>query len=287
MSKLIVSGKTAKQKQRMAARGEIIRICHGLYLYREPHPLELSRILCNRDPQLCLTGKSAMEFYLRVKMTFPLHLAGTTARNVEPWFQVSRTRRLQGWGYADARVHMPLLAAENLDEDTAIEFVETYYGGRNGQSSYEHDCSFIANYSAKMKDLQSKIVLNSDSWAEKELYRALHKEGLKVLSNVKLGAYFWDLYLPKHKILIEVDGFEFHSKKLETFVQDRWKANDAVIAGYRVLRFSGSCIKHELAAVVQEILAAVKGTRPMPKQGVWLKHWIFHRGMPPEYFEYS
>lgn len=58
------------------------------------------------------------------------------------------------------------------------------------------------------------------------------------------------------KLAIEVDGWEFHSGR-SAFERDRWRQNDLVLAGWRVLRFTAAMIRDQPELVVRQIEEAL------------------------------
>jgi very-short-patch-repair endonuclease len=46
-----------------------------------------------------------------------------------------------------------------------------------------------------------------------------------------------DLLLPAHRLIIEADGRRWHTR-VQDFDKDRWRDNEAVAHGYRVLHFT-------------------------------------------------
>jgi very-short-patch-repair endonuclease len=70
--------------------------------------------------------------------------------------------------------------------------------------------------------------------------------------------YFVDIGFPGHRLAVEIDGREFHSGPAE-FERDRWRQNDLVNAGWRVLRFTARRVEeapHLVIATIREALAA-------------------------------
>lgn len=69
--------------------------------------------------------------------------------------------------------------------------------------------------------------------------------------------YRVDIFLPEHALVIEVDGFAYHSSK-SAFQEDRKRQNAIVAAGYRVLRYYNGQIRNEIDAVIEEIAACIR-----------------------------
>lgn len=74
----------------------------------------------------------------------------------------------------------------------------------------------------KMPDWQLAKVTDKNFYIEKKLYLALKNAGYKVKTHVIFGSYEVDLYLPKHKLVIEADGYTFHNSP-EQKERDRMK----------------------------------------------------------------
>jgi very-short-patch-repair endonuclease len=74
------------------------------------------------------------------------------------------------------------------------------------------------------------------SQAERRLLEALRRAGFAPETNTGVGGYEVDLYLPEHRLVIEVDGDPFHSARPD---RRRAYARDAALGviGVRVLRF--------------------------------------------------
>lgn len=66
--------------------------------------------------------------------------------------------------------------------------------------------------------------------------------------------YRVDIYIPRSKIVIEMDGFAYHKSK-SSFQKDRERQNDFMAHGYRVLRYYTGQILHDLGGVVDQICA--------------------------------
>lgn len=75
------------------------------------------------------------------------------------------------------------------------------------------------------------------------------KEGL--ISNRRYKA---DIYLPDSRIIVEMDGFQYHRSK-DAFQKDRIRQNLLVEHGYAVLRYFTAQVKNDLESVINQIVA--------------------------------
>ena len=66
--------------------------------------------------------------------------------------------------------------------------------------------------------------------------------------------YRIDLAYPEHKIAIEIDGWEYHRSR-SAFEDDRNRANDLVVAGWHVLRFTSDITDAQAVATVAAALS--------------------------------
>jgi very-short-patch-repair endonuclease len=70
--------------------------------------------------------------------------------------------------------------------------------------------------------------------------------------------YYLDIGFPDIKVAVEIDGREFHSSPAD-FETDRWRQNDLVNAGWRVLRFTARMLDEVPHLVLAAIAEALTG----------------------------
>ncbi len=72
---------------------------------------------------------------------------------------------------------------------------------------------------------------------------------LEVMRQVSIGKYFADFYYPENKVVLEVDGRQWHStkKQVEHDMERNRYMNDN---GYCVVRVSGSMVKNNAEGIV-------------------------------------
>lgn len=71
-------------------------------------------------------------------------------------------------------------------------------------------------------------------------------------ANVNLGRYEVDFLWRNEKLIVEVDGYAFHSSR-SSFERDRRKDQELGAAGYRVIRITWRQITDEGAAVIAQM----------------------------------
>src|SRR5690348_10726379 len=78
------------------------------------------------------------------------------------------------------------------------------------------------------------------SWSERRPLSLIREAGLPVpLTNRQLHGFQVDAVWPDVKLVVEVDGYEFHRDRA-SFENDRARDAMLVAAGYRVIRFTAT-----------------------------------------------
>lgn len=105
------------------------------------------------------------------------------------------------------------------------------------------------------------------SEAERRLGRLLTEAGLGGFRrNLRIGSAVADLAYPDARVLIEVDGWAWHTDTVR-FQRDRSRQNDLVLADWTVLRFTWRDIDSRPAECVRAVARALD-RRPGPDR-VW------------------
>ena len=95
------------------------------------------------------------------------------------------------------------------------------------------------------------------SEAERILVKLLRRAGITGWhTNYPIGPYKVDVGFPRPKIVIEVDGWAFHSDQ-ESFQIDRRRQNYLILMGWQVLRFTWLDLVEYPDRVIAEIRAAI------------------------------
>jgi very-short-patch-repair endonuclease len=95
------------------------------------------------------------------------------------------------------------------------------------------------------------------SEAERRLLELIAKAGLpRPLTNVRIGRHEVDLHWPAQRLVVEVDGYAFHSTR-EAFERDRARDADLMALGQRVFRVTWRQIVDEPEALIARLAVAL------------------------------
>ena len=90
--------------------------------------------------------------------------------------------------------------------------------------------------------------------------RALARRNFPLEINGEVGPYYGDLVDRRGRVIVEIDGREFHIDP-HTFTRDRIRQNDLVLGGWLVLRYSAATVKAQTDEVVDQIITVVRRRR--------------------------
>lgn len=108
-------------------------------------------------------------------------------------------------------------------------------------------------------EASKQLRLSSSGFAsepERVLDRTLIGLGLRLRINFSIGPYICDLVDVLSRVIVEVDGREFHIGA-EVFSRDRRRQNALVLEGWLVLRYSAFDVMANPGAVAREIAEVV------------------------------
>jgi very-short-patch-repair endonuclease len=255
----------------LLAREGLIRLLPGVYAAPAAAQLLHTRLraVALWDPDAVLTHLAAawLTFWPNVRLGQVdlavrhrvIHRAGYTSvrRIVPPDLLVERH---------GLRCTAPAMTALDLVDRLGAEPIDVLL--RSRQATLSHLREALATSTGRRGNvLRRQLVLESrdNPWSPPErqahaLLREANITGwvgnLRVL--VSGHPYYVDIGFPDRKLAVEIDGREFHSGPAE-FERDRWRQNDLVNAGWRVLRFTARMLQetpHLVVAMIREALAA-------------------------------
>ena len=270
----VVEGLPRHRLRARVRRGEVTRVAQGLYVEGKPTPLQALQAIQRKWPDTYASGQTAVALWLGKKLAFPLHIATSGHPKQAPLVTMQRQRGIRWVRKDGVRVQVLIQAAALLKQDEqALSALEEHYAGKDGQDKLEKDAMRLPRLRARERELIRRAATSTDSKAEVAVVRALKARGLKVESNVQIGPYRWDIVLPELKVAVEINGWDFHSRKPHV-VRDHWKNNDAALRGWLTLRYTGSCVTHHLEAVVEQIASA---RRPDFDAYFFREAWAWHQ----------
>lgn len=94
----------------------------------------------------------------------------------------------------------------------------------------------------------------------KMVARALSARNFPLEINVGVGRYYGDLVCRRARVIVEIDGREFHTNPA-TFDNDRKRQNERVDDDWRILRYSAATAIANLDEVVDDIIRVVRKRR--------------------------
>lgn len=95
---------------------------------------------------------------------------------------------------------------------------------------------------------------------ERLVARALARRNFPLETNGEVGPYYGDLVDRRGRVIVEIDGREFHIDAY-TFTQDRIRQNHLILDGWLVLRYSAATATARTDEVVEQIITEVRRRR--------------------------
>jgi very-short-patch-repair endonuclease len=96
------------------------------------------------------------------------------------------------------------------------------------------------------------------SAAERRLLRVIRNSSLaSPLVNARVGRYEVDFLWPREQVIVEMDGFQWHSDKT-AFERDRERDAELQAAGYRVIRVTWRQLSRDPDAVIHRIARVLR-----------------------------
>jgi very-short-patch-repair endonuclease len=251
-------------------RGELMSLLPGIYATPVAASDQLARMRATTlwEPNAVLTHEAAAWLTFWPTVRVPL------IRVAAP----SRTARRAGW-QASRRSIPPELIIERrgirctTPALTALDLIDTHGGDavdallRSRQATLVDLHEALVSSAGRRGNSHRRQVLiesRTEPWsaAERRAHRLLHEEGIKGWTAnypVDICGYpYWvDIAFPAVKLAVEIDGREFH-EGTHVFERDRYRQNDLVNAGWRVLRFTPRMLQDRPAIVAATIRKALQ-----------------------------
>jgi very-short-patch-repair endonuclease len=277
---LLGAGLTRHVVERRAKTGELHRLHRGVYLVGHralaPRALESAALLACGARSL-ISGRSAA--YLWSLIDAPPELIDVTlvGRRCRPkegirlhfaarmdLADVARLDKLPLT--APARSLIDLAADAEADElEAALSEARALRRTNDGDIAAALDRAGNRKGVARMRRLLSREGDHgyTSSKAERLMRRLMRDAALpQPLCNRRLHGYRVDFLWPDRRLVVEVDGYQFHGHR-SAFERDRRKDQVLIAAGYRVVRVTWLQLHHEPLRVVAVVATALTaGRRP-------------------------
>lgn len=274
-AELNARGLSPRDITRLIDAGQLHRVDQGIYCTSRPSGEYLLRALQKSRPHLVFTGRTARQVYEKKRLSVPVHaLVPREARRIDSTYLRTTRASARPHRLIDTlRIATPVRAALDMpegDANWAVWLLEKQYPGRTGRAKLEEDLAAFKRIPGKLRQLVDKAAVGGDSMTERILFRSLREQGIIMEQNRLIGHYLRDGVSERHKLIVEVNGYEYHHDR-QTMIKDYWKANDAYLRGYRHLTYSETCIDRHLPRVVAQIEAVIAG-QPEERPAVWRWH---------------
>jgi very-short-patch-repair endonuclease len=104
------------------------------------------------------------------------------------------------------------------------------------------------------------VLLNFDSEIEKKLYQTLESIGIPPFLQYKIGVFRVDMAYPDKKLVIECDGYEYHTGE-RNWQKDKYRQKRIESLGWKFERFQGWLVSRYPLACAGKI-----GLKYMPEK---------------------
>lgn len=260
--------------------GTLVRIFRGHYSRGRPSPETLLGWLRQHKPFAKITGVTAQEHHEGRPLSLPLEIEVPRGRSTinNEYFRMRHCRNLRNKP-SDGIFLNAVEAARQLDftPEERRHFIASAYPGKEGLQRCLNDAAGTPRLGRKLKRDLRLSPIGCDSNTERRFFAAIANMGVELRHNKPIGPYRFDAVCEKAKLIIEIDGHEFHSAE-DRFIIDRWKANAAQLQGYRILRYSAACIDAHFDTCVEQVMRALQpapsssGLTSVETEGVWRWH---------------
>jgi very-short-patch-repair endonuclease len=251
------------------ASGRLVRLLPGIYAVPEAAELPLVRCSAGQlwEPNAVLTHHAAawLTFWPNLRLA-EVHLATRHREGRRPGYVIDR--RIVPTDFVVVRHGLrctaPALTALDLVDHLGGEAIDVLLRSRQATLQHLHEALAASPYRRGNKQ-RRQIVLESreNPWSppERLAHRLLREAGITGwVGNLRVVVcghlYYLDIGFPDINLAVEIDGRDFHSSPAD-FERDRWRQNDLVNAGWRVLRFTAQMLDeapHLVLAVIAEAL---------------------------------
>ncbi|SNS42372.1 Very-short-patch-repair endonuclease [Rhodococcoides kyotonense] len=254
---------------RRVKSGELIRLLPEIYATEKPDYKDLCRAVALWKPNAVASHTTAAWLwglidYEPQRVEFTIDPSGQSRS--PDWVRIYRRTLPTVATYGGFRV----VAIEQAFVDVAAVLpkleLEKFFDAAIGTQIPWRRVAEICDVSAGMKGMAAlreqlrRCCPGTSSEPERIVARALTARNFRMKINARVGPFYGDLVDFRARVIVEIDGREFHSDPA-TFNNDRRRQNTLVLDGWLVLRYSAATVLANLDSVVDEIITVVRRRR--------------------------
>ncbi|MCX5044523.1 DUF559 domain-containing protein [Aldersonia sp. NBC_00410] len=246
------------------------RILPRIYAVTAPTPLARCFAVTVWQPRAVLSHRTAAWLYgwLPIPEVIEATVPPEVRVRVPDWLRLHR-RRIDPLHLATGAT-MPMVTREQalfdcmsvLDGDERDRLVDRCVGGDVDGAAMRLTCAknFHRRGAPALRQQLRERAVGVASEPERLLARALNERNFALESNIRTDGYTVDFLDERARLVVEVDGREFHSEP-GTFRSDRRRQNHLQLRGWLVLRYAAADVLQDPARVAEQIIAVARRRR--------------------------
>ena len=250
-------------------RGRLVSVLPGIYTFAEhQHVLQVRALAAM---QACPTGvittqaAAKLSFWPELPVS-ELTCAHPTRRANQPGITFTKRRVPISLvtERSGIRITAPALTALDLCESVGGDGIDRALRARVVRLA-DLQAALDATPVRPGNQLRRELIADSrdEPWSQPErvFHRILRQAGVAGWATnhlVRIGShsFYLDVAFPQHLVAVEIDGRAHHSSSA-AFERDRWRQNELVLAGWRVLRFTWQMVTGDPEAVLAAVRQAL------------------------------
>lgn len=240
-----------------------IRVLPGVYGDGDPGFVDRCRAVGLWRPDAVLARRTAGHLYGWLPEPELVDVIVSRRTRTPPWLR-AREGSARSAFLSDFRVttpaHTVVDCAADLDDGAAGKLVDECIAAGLTVSAIRAELRRGVRHSARVRRLVDTAARNFASEPERLLIRALAGRGYRLEANARVGRFVVDLLDRRARVIVEVDGLEFHSAQ-DVFRRDRVRQNALLLSGFLVLRYAAYDVLRNPDAVAAEIIDVVRRRR--------------------------
>ena len=255
----------------LVKQGRLVAVLPGVYAYAEHGHLLPTR--ARAAMQVCPTG--VITLHAAAQLSFWPELAVSEVVCADPRRRVGQ----RGMTFTRRRVPESLISERlgiriTTPALTALDLCESLGGDGIDRALRARVVDLAALNTAldltpdrPGNHLRRELVADSrdEPWSHPErlFHRILRGGGLtgwvtNHLVRIEGRAFYLDVAFPEQLVAVEIDGRAHHSSPV-AFEHDRWRQNELVLTGWRVLRFTWQMVTADPEGVLAAVRQALQG----------------------------